>query len=209
MAVPSFMAIIGELGGTFGLSRSISAAADVSAGGSFCSGNPSALSLAATTTWPIPMKRPWILFWSRQNSNVSDRALFGMGRPGSASIFTINRLRACAGPPMLVDRLWTSGASLLERWLQPAIIQPMKVFKCAASTRRGFLFCPCRAWRSAGSRFPALLSRRDRFHRLSQSSGPPAFAPSLKVQRNATHDNSRFFGDLTPSITNKFPDSCD
>ena len=85
------------------------------AAGSFCSGNPSALSLAATTTWPIPMKRPRILFWSRQNSNVSDRALFGMGRPGSASIFTISRLKACAGPPMLMDRPWTSGASLLAR----------------------------------------------------------------------------------------------
>ena len=43
------------------------------------------------------------------------RALFGMGRPGSASIFTISRLKACAGPPMLMDRPWTSGASLLAR----------------------------------------------------------------------------------------------
>ena len=93
MAVPSFMAIIGELGGTFGLSHSISSAADVSAGVSFCSGNPSALSLAATTPWPIPIKRPRILFWSRQNSNVGDLALLGIKPPGSASIFTISRLR--------------------------------------------------------------------------------------------------------------------
>ena len=56
-------------------------------------GSPSSLSLATTTPLPTPIKRPRILFWSRQNSNVGDLALLGIKLPGSASIFTISRLR--------------------------------------------------------------------------------------------------------------------
>lgn len=57
------------------------------------SGSPSSPSLATTTPMPgsAPMKRPRILFWSRQNSNVSGLALFGIKPAGSASISTISR----------------------------------------------------------------------------------------------------------------------
>jgi hypothetical protein len=41
---------------------------------------------------PVPMQRPRILFWSRQNSNVGALALLGIKLPSSASIFTISRL---------------------------------------------------------------------------------------------------------------------
>jgi hypothetical protein len=46
--------------------------------------------------------------------------------------------------------------------------------------------------------FKFLLIRRDR---PRKSGSPPPFAPSLKVQGEDTHNNSGFFGDLTPSIT--------
>jgi hypothetical protein len=50
-----------------------------------------------------------------------------------------------------------------------------------------------------------LVSRCDRFRRPGKSSGPPPFAPSLNVQGNDTHNNSGFFGDLTPSIAKQLP----
>jgi hypothetical protein len=49
------------------------------------------------------------------------------------------------------------------------------------------------------------LPRCDRFHRPRKSSGPPLFAPSLKVQGDDTHNNSGLFGDLTPSIAEQLP----
>lgn len=57
------------------------------------SGSPSSPSLATTTPLPgsAPMKRPRILFWSRQNSNVSDLELFGIKPPATGSISTISR----------------------------------------------------------------------------------------------------------------------
>ena len=65
------------------------------------SGSPSSLSLATTTPLPTPIKRPRILFWSRQNSNVGDLALLGIKLPGSERHFHDQQAEASAVRPAI------------------------------------------------------------------------------------------------------------
>jgi hypothetical protein len=69
----------------------------------------------------------------------------------------------------------------------------------------GLFFCSCRARLLALPLWP-LISRCDQFRRPGKSSGPPPFAPSLNVQGDDTHNNSKVFGDSTPSIAKQLPE---
>jgi hypothetical protein len=69
----------------------------------------------------------------------------------------------------------------------------------------GFFFCLVGSGDLLALPLRPLVSRCDRFRRPGKSSGPPPFAPSLNVQGDATHNGSRVFGDLTPSIAKQLP----
>ena len=75
------------------------------------------------------------------------------------------------------------------------LLQPSSVFSFALVRHRDLLALP----------FGFLLSGCDRLHPLGKSSVPSPLAASLKVHGNATHNNSRFFGDLTSLITKQLP----
>src|ERR1700751_5328749 len=98
------------------------------------------------------MRRPRILFWSRQNSYLGDPDLLGIGLPGSASMFTISRARPrpCV---LLSQRCFASLSQASRIAAQSCAHAPGADLNAGASPRPVFLSASAGA-ASCDSAFP-------------------------------------------------------